>query len=50
MVAIFWMLEADNRAKERHYRAWDLINSGGARPAMAGEEPALPFASATSCC
>ena len=27
VVAIFWVLEADNRAKERHYRAWDLINS-----------------------
>ena len=38
VAAIFWVLEADNRAKERHYRAWDLINSARARPVMAGEE------------
>jgi hypothetical protein len=29
--------EADDRAKERHYRAWDLINSAWGRPATAGE-------------
>ena len=38
VAVIFWFLEADNRAKERHYHAWELINSRGGRPAMAGEE------------
>ena len=42
---IFWFLEADQRArqaeeaiKERHYRAWELINARAVRPATAGEE------------
>jgi hypothetical protein len=35
-VAIFWVLEADDRAKERHYRACDLRRGG--RPGTAGEE------------
>ena len=27
VTGIRWQLEADNRAKERHYRAWELINA-----------------------
>ena len=41
VVAIFWMLEADNRAKERHYRAWDLINSARGSPGDCGRKDAL---------
>lgn len=38
VVAVLWFLEADDRAKERHYRAWELINSARGRPATAGEK------------
>jgi hypothetical protein len=27
VIAVFWLLEADDRTMERHYRAWELINS-----------------------
>lgn len=35
VIAVFWLLEADDRTKERHYRAWELINSARA---PAGDE------------
>ena len=41
VVAIFWVLEADNRAKERHYRAWDLINSARGSTGDGGRRDAL---------
>jgi hypothetical protein len=27
VAVVIWFLEADDRAKERHYRAWELINA-----------------------
>ena len=41
VVAIFWVLEADNRAKERHYRAWDLVNSARGSTGDGGRRDAL---------
>lgn len=31
-----WLLEASGRKQERHYRAWELINSARDHPATAG--------------
>jgi hypothetical protein len=41
VVAIFWFLEAGDRAKERHYRAWDLINSARGSTGDGGRRDAL---------
>jgi hypothetical protein len=41
VVAIFWFLEAGDRAKERHYRAWDLINSARGSTGDGGRKDAL---------
>jgi hypothetical protein len=41
VVAIFWVLEADSRAKERHYRAWDLINAARGSSGDGGRKDAL---------
>jgi hypothetical protein len=30
---IVWISEADDREKQKHYRAWELINSAEGRPA-----------------
>jgi hypothetical protein len=38
---IFWVLEADDRAKERHYRAWELINSARGSSGDGGRIDAL---------
>jgi uncharacterized protein YjbI with pentapeptide repeats len=38
---IFWFLEADDRAKERHYRAWELINSARGSTGDGGRRDAL---------
>jgi uncharacterized protein YjbI with pentapeptide repeats len=35
ILGVLWLLEADERTKERHYRAWELINSARA-PAREG--------------
>ena len=32
IIAVLWVLEADDRAKQRHYRAWELINGRKDRP------------------
>jgi hypothetical protein len=41
VVAILWVLDADNRAKERHYRAWDLINAARGSSGDGGRRDAL---------
>ena len=41
VAVIFWFLEADNRAKERHYRAWELINSARGSTGDGGRRDAL---------
>jgi hypothetical protein len=41
VAVIFWFLEAGDRAKERHYRAWDLINA--ARKAFRRPSPGAPL-------
>ena len=38
---IKWQLEADNRAKERHYRAWELINAARGSTGDGGRRDAL---------
>ena len=38
---IQWQLEADNRTKERHYRAWELINSARGSTGDGGRKDAL---------
>jgi hypothetical protein len=39
--AVSWHLEADDRAKERHYRAWELINSARGSTGDGGRRDAL---------
>jgi Pentapeptide repeats (8 copies) len=41
VAVIFWFMEADNRAKERHYRAWELINSARGSAGDGGRRDAL---------
>jgi hypothetical protein len=41
VVAIFWVVEADSRAKERHYRAWELINAARGSTGDGGRKDAL---------
>ena len=41
VVVILWVLEADDRAKERHYRAWDLINAARGSTGDGGRRDAL---------
>lgn len=41
VIAIFWLLEADDRTKERHYRAWELINSARGSTGDGGRKDAL---------
>ncbi len=41
IAVIFWMFEADDRTKERHYRAWELINSARGSTADGGRIDAL---------
>jgi uncharacterized protein YjbI with pentapeptide repeats len=41
VAVIFWFLEADDRAKERHYRAWELINVARSSAGDGGRRDAL---------
>lgn len=41
VVAILWLLRANDRAKERHYRAWDLINAARGWTGDGGRRDAL---------
>ena len=41
IIAVLWVLEADDRAKQRHYRAWELINAAQGSTADAGRRNAL---------
>jgi hypothetical protein len=41
VAVIFWFLEAGDRAKERHYRAWDLINAARGSTGDGGRRDAL---------
>ena len=41
MVLITWFLEADERRQERHYRAWELINSARGSTGDGGRRSAL---------
>ena len=41
VVAIFWLSEAGDRTKERHYRAWELINSARGSTGDGGRKDAL---------
>jgi Pentapeptide repeats (8 copies) len=41
VIAIFWVLEAGDRAKERHYRAWDLINAARGSTGDGGRRDAV---------
>ncbi len=41
VIAIFWLLEADDRTKERHYRAWELINTASGSSGDGGRWDAL---------
>ena len=41
VAAVLWFLEAGDRAKERHYRAWDLINSARGSTGDGGRRDAL---------
>ncbi len=41
IIAIFWLMEADDRTKERHYRAWELINSARGSTGDGGRRDAL---------
>lgn len=41
VIAIFWLLESDDRTKERHYRAWELINSARGSTGDGGRKDAL---------
>ena len=38
---IKWQLEADDRDKERHYRAWELINAARGSTGDGGRRDAL---------
>jgi hypothetical protein len=38
---VMFVLEADDRAKERHYRAWELINSARGFPGDGGRRDTL---------
>lgn len=40
-VAILWLRECDDRTKERHYRAWELINSARESTGDGGRKDAL---------
>jgi uncharacterized protein YjbI with pentapeptide repeats len=41
VVAVIWILEADDRIKARHYRAWELINSARGSSGDGGRKDAL---------
>ena len=41
VVAVFWVYECDDRTRERHYRAWDLINAARGSTGDGGRRDAL---------
>ncbi|GEM_PF-6596564 len=41
VVAVMWLLEASDRIKARHYRAWELINSARGSTGDGGRKAAL---------
>jgi hypothetical protein len=41
VVAILWLFECNDRAKERHYRAWELINAARGSSGDGGRRDAL---------
>lgn len=41
VVMAFYFLEADDRAKDRHYKAWQIINASSGQPATGGRREAL---------
>ena len=41
VAVVIWFLEADDRAKERHYRAWELINAARGSTGDGGRRDAL---------
>ena len=41
VAVVLWFLEAGDRAKERHYRAWDLVNSARGSTGDGGRKDAL---------
>ena len=41
VAVVIWLLEADDRAKERHYRAWELINAARGSTGDGGRRDAL---------